>query len=461
MSENNKKQPKIPEAEILLNKQLDMAKKTKGADIVCITLFCTLILAATAAFWIIPDKDYSDEEKRQLQQFPTISAERIKADLKRDIAELFMTYEEKAAANDSSPVFADEIATYYSDQFPMRNELRTLKAASEAILLKQENNGVVFGKDGYLIKKDTLTGQIKGEDGVLRDRTDEDAIKTIEKNVSIINAFKMMFLADTDVKLVTAIPGRGIDVLGSKLPSYYPYDDKVEPYWNALKGTTDKVGLETLDLRSLLSEKANDEYVYYKTDHHWTGDGAYYAYAELMKSLGATPADREVFDIQSVTDDFYGTVYAKSGASFTGGDTIKLYRFEGDENYTTKIPLGDESQEYKGFYNMKFLDTADKYSIFIGHDTYGGNNPITYVTKDTDEQREQLILIKDSFGHSLVPLLAYHYDLVILDMRYYQPGGENKSVNQLVHGENVTGVVILENMETFMNDENLQNILAG
>ncbi len=460
MSEN-KKQSKIPEAEILLNKQLDMAKRTKKTDIVCIVLFCALIAAATVGFWIVPDKDYSDEEKRQLQQFPDMSIERFINDLKRDVSELFMTYEDKVAANDASPVFADEIATYYSDQFPLRNQLRTLKAASENVLLKLENNDVVFGKDGYLIKKDTVTGQTKDENGNTRDRDTKDAIETIKNNIAIINAFKLMFLEDTEVKLVASVPGRGIDVLKSKLPSFYPYDDKVEPYWNALKEASEEIGLETVDLRGLLSEKAEDEYVYYKTDHHWTGDGAYYAYVELMKSLGEVPADRSVFNIQDVSEDFYGTVYAKSGASFTGGDTVRLYRFDGDERYTTKIPLGDETQEYKGFYNMKFLNTADKYSIFIGHDTYGGNNPITYVTKDTDEPREQLILIKDSFGHSLVPLLAYHYDLVILDMRYYQPGGENKSVNELVHGENVKGMIILENMETFMNDENLQNILAG
>ncbi len=458
MSDMNKKE-KIPEAEILLNKQIDMAKKTRLADMICLVLFCTLVGAAAVAFWLIPDKEYSDEEKRQLQQFPEISIQRIKDDLKRDISELFMTYEEKEAANDASPVFSDQIASYYSDQFPMRNRLRTLKAASEILMLKQENNGVIFGKDGYLLKPDTVTGQMLGDDGKLRDRVQADAIETVKKNLAYINVLKLM-MAQTDTKLITAIPGRGIDVMESKLPSYYPYDDKVEPYWTALSERAKQLGLDILDLRTPISEKAENEYMYYKTDHHWTADGVYSAYTELAKALGVTPLDRASFDIQAVTDDFYGTVYAKSGASFTGGDTIKLYRYEGDEDFTTKIVLGDRSQEYKGFYNFKFLETADKYSMFIGHDEYGGNNPLTYVTKDTDEPRQQLVLIKDSFAHSLVPLLAYHYDLVIVDMRYYQPNGnDNPYIIDLAKDEKTAGVIILENMETFMNDENLQNIL--
>ncbi len=454
MSENIKKE-KIPEAEILLNEQLKIAKKTRSADVICVVLFCVLILSATLAFWIIPDKDYSDEEKRQLQQIPTLTLERMKSDLQRDVSEMFMTYEEKIEANNRSPVLSDEIASYYSDQFPLRNTLRTLKAASEVLLLKQENNDVIFADDGYLIKKDTVTGQ--NNDGT--DRTSADAIATINKNINIIKALKN-YLSDTDTKLITAVPGRTVDVLREKLPSYYPYDDKVEPYWTAYTQAVQKAEIDTVDLRAILSEH-DDEYVYYKTDHHWTGDGVYYAYVEIMKSLGQTPLDKSHFNIETVSEDFYGTVYAKSGAHFDGGDSIQLYRYAGDENFTTEIVLGDKTQEYKGFYNFKFLDTADKYSIFIGHDEFGGNNPLTYVTKDTDEPREKLVLIKDSFAHSLVPLLAYHYDLVIIDMRYYQPdGNENPYINDLAHQDDTAAVVIMENMETFMNDTELQKILS-
>ncbi len=462
MSETTKKQEKIPEAEILLNEQLSIAKKTRGADILSLILFCALIAAAAIAFWIIPDKDYSPEEKRGLQTFPEFTVERFKDDFKRDFSELFMTYDEKVASGNDSPVFFDEIASYYSDQFPLRNTLRNIKAASEKALVKLENNNVVYGKDSYLIVKDTVTGEEKNSDGTSRDRTEDDAISQIRHNVNVMNAMKMM-LSGTDKKFVAAIPGRGIDVLRSKLPSFYPYEDTVEPYWTAYNDASNKVGLETVDLRQTLTEHAdNGEYVYYKTDHHWTGDGVYYAYVELMKALGEAPADKSVFRADNVSDEFYGTVYSKSGASFVGGDTLTLYRYDGDENYTTKIVNGTEVQEYSGFYNFKYLDEVDKYSVFIGHDTHGGNNPLTYVTKNTDEERETLVLVKDSFGHSLVPLLAYHYDLIIVDMRYYEPNGTENApfISDFMSRENVVGMLILENMETFMNDKDLQKILS-
>lgn len=448
MSDNNKK----PEAEILVDKQLEVCDKTKHQDLLALILFCAFIIIFAAAFWIVPDKATSELERRQLAQCPEFTLARLWQDVEKDIDELFMTYEQKAAQAESKPSLADEIADYYSDQFPMRNSLRQLKAASEMLLGKKENNDVMFGTGGYLIKKDTLTQIIKQEDNSEKTAEPADAVETIKKNVKYLKALETQ-LSGSDVKLVTAVAGRAVDVSEGKLPSYYPYDKTVEIYWDALKEASEQTGLSTVDLRSALKEHIdNGEYVYYKTDHHWTTDGAYYAYLELAKALGITPAERSEFSIETVADDFYGTIYAKAGAALGGTDEIKLYRYEGDENFTTVIPSESGLCEYKGFYSENYLDTVDKYGMFIGHtDTsVGGNNGVTYVTKDTDEERETLILIKDSFAHSVVPFLARHYDLVILDLRY--EAFDNTTVSQIIENRNVKTVLMLENMETFMND---------
>lgn len=449
MSESVKKVVKKPEAEILVDKQLEIANGTKRPDFIGLILFSAFILIFAVAFWVVPDNEKSELERRQLTQCPEFTFQRLWQDIKKDTSELFMTYEEKLAATDSNPSLADEIADYYSDQFPLRNQLRTLKAASEIFLGKRENNDVMFGDGGYLIKKDTLT-QLDENENVI---DSNKAIDNITENAKMLRNLKKYIDTrySSDIQFITAIAGRSVDVMESKLPSFYPYDDTVEAYWDAYENATNEYGLTTVDLREALTKHVeNGEYVYYKTDHHWTSDGAYYAYVELANALGITPVDKSNYNIQTVSDDFYGTVYAKSGAALGGADEIKLYRYEGDEQFTVSIPYGNEVCEYKGFYSLNYLETADKYGMFIGHsDTeVGGNNAVTYVTKDTDEERQTLILIKDSFAHSVVPFLAQHYDLVILDLRY--TGDE--TLENIIANNDVKALLVLENMETFMND---------
>ncbi len=444
---------KKPEAEILLDEQLSMASKTKLTDIITMVIFLILIFGITVLFWALPDKEYSGEEKRALKQMPEISAERFAEEFKQGFNEIFMTYDEKQAIEKNDSMF-DEIADYYADQFPARNTLRTVKGYTELAMLKRQSNGILF-INGGLVNPDTVTGEITDENGKSVERTDEDALSTIQKNVTLLN------LLNTKIKdnatLYTAVAGRTVDVSSSYLPNAFA--DRNAQFWTRYSDACSKTELKTIDLLTPLTERYEDgEYVYYKTDHHWTTLGAYYAYVEIMHSFGETPLSLEDFDIQIQSDDFLGTVYAKAGIAPTGADKVSLFRFDSDNEFTTTIPVGNEITSYQGFYNMSYLDTADQYSVFLGHDntSFGGNNPITIIKKNTDEKRETLVLIKDSFAHSVAPFLAYHYDLIILDMRYYTPNGEEfKTVSQYASQDDISKILVLYNMETFMNDSSV------
>ena len=449
-----------PEAEVLLDKQLEFSSKTKKANVITSVSFAAVILITAVLFWILPDSEYSGEEKRALKQMPEISVSRFIKDFKTELDEIFMTDEEKQALEKSESL-SDEISEYYADQFPARNALRALKGYTEMLLCKGQSNGIVMS-DGMLIDPDTVTGSTTDENGNKTDRTTDDAKNTVTKNVSFI-AYLDKMLKDTGVSLHTALAGRTTDVYENSLPCLFPKEDN-RSLWQTYNDSVGKAGINSIDLLTpLRSHAESGEYVYYKTDHHWTTLGAYYAYVEIMKSLGDEPLPIESFTKEVASESFLGTVYAKSGVSPGGKDTVTFFRFEGDEDFTTTIPVGDDITEYKGFYNRVYLDSADKYSAFIGHDNfeYGGNNPITYVKKDGEENRQTLVLIKDSFAHSVVPFLAYHYDLIILDMRYYTPDGStNKTVLQYANDENVSKILILYNMETFMNDSYLMRIIG-
>lgn len=456
-----KKPVKKPEAEILLDRQLEMKREAKGTDIGLVAVFCAIVLALGILFWAIPDKAYSESEKRSLKQLPEMSVQRVIDDAVRDLKMMTMTetekkaYREELAKDGRDLVFSDEIGEYFADQFPFRDELRVLKAVCEIGMLKLENNDILFTFDGSLVKKDTVTGQTKNEDGTYRDRNYSDACANIDQNVKYISVMEN-FISKTDIKLLSAVAGRSIDVRKDSLPGVFPYGSThADDYWAAYANAVEQYNIKgNIPLRDMLADKVTEgEYVYYKTDHHWTTLGAYYAYCAIIEGYGIEPLPLESFEREVFSDEFLGTTYASAGAALGGKDTIEFFRFEGDTDYTMTIPTGDEITVIDGFYNYKYQSVMDKYSAFLGHDNMtenGGNNPITYITKNNAEGREKMIVIKDSFGHSLAPFLAYHFDLIILDMRYY-----NGDMSEYYSDPLVTHMLIIYNMETFMNDSNL------
>ncbi len=455
--ETVKKPKKKPEAEILLDRQLEMKSKTRKTDIAILASFCAFILFFGVMFFIMPDKEYSETEKRALKQAPSLSFSRIGNDLKRDLKLMIMTEDEKyeyiSELGDSYKVFSDEIGDYYADQFPFRDQLRVVKAAVEIGMLKQENNDVVFA-GGYLIKKDSVTGVTQNEDGTFRDRTYEDAAETIKSNVHLLSGIEQSLPDGIDLRV--AVAGRTVDTAKSKLPAVFPYEDThANVYWKAYSDQINADSVSAVELKEMLkTHLESGEYVYYKTDHHWTSLGAYYAYAEIMKSYGIQPYALEDFTRETFTTSFVGTTFAKAGAVFGGADTIELFRYEGDTDYTTTIINGERKTVLNGFYNQeKYRDINDKYSVFIGSDDTGdgGNNAVTLVTKN-GEKRQKLLLIKDSFGNSIVPFLARHFDLVILDLRT-----SAQDFTSYLEDPDLCHIAVLYNMETFMNEAKISD----
>ena len=160
------------------------------------------------------------------------------------------------------------------------------------------------------------------------------------------------------------------------------------------------------------------EYVYYKTDHHWTTLGAYYAYCAIMEQYGLEPYPLESFTREQVSDAFYGTTYSKGGFKFIAPDEMKFFHHDTltpdlfkTTVYNGKLEVAFESE---AFYDRSFLTKKDKYSAFLS-----GTNTLTTVERTDGVERPKMILIKDSFANSLAPFLALHFDLEIVNMNDY------------------------------------------
>ncbi len=354
----------------------------------CVVVVSSAIIVILAVLIIIiPDKQISQKENRALQQLPTLTFEKLK-----------------------SGELTEQISRYLTDQFPLRDGFVSLKAYCELALFKKENNGVIYGENGVLIPRGDI----------IDDR--------LEENLNCINNF-----ANTIDKTVIIAPlPRTIDVYAAGLPTAYPYETQI---WDKLYKESNMLDVNILDLRETLYNDGT----YYKTDHHYTTKGAYITYCDLGKELGFEPKSEDYFKIETVTNEFCGTAMRSSGFYLAPKDEIKLYRYENDTEYSV-IADGKQIE----MYDFKKLDTVDKYAVFLG-----GNHARVDISNGQQE-REKLLIIRDSFADSIAPFLAIHYDLILIDLRYY-----TDSVKQLVEKEGIDKVLVLQNISELSTAKNI------
>lgn len=396
------------EAARILAIQMSGGKNAKKLDRAFVILFAALILVVSVLFWAIPDRTFSETENKDLTQIPTFTADRL-----------------------LDGRYTADIADYMADQFPGRDFFIRVKAAAEMLLGKMSNNGVILGEGGTLIPRSETINR-----------------ENLTKNLSAIAAFTE-WCENKGVPTTVAVAGRSEDVLHHTLPDFYgsAYSDAL---WGTLAGEADALDRPVLSLRDPLHERAiAGEYVYYRTDHHWTTLGAYYGTKEILAEMGEEIAPIESYTRETVSDAFFGTTWSTAGMSWIAPDTMEYFRFEGDTDFTTTIL--DNGTSFAGFYDTSYLSKKDKYSSFIG-----GNNALVTVTKNGDADRPTLLLVKDSFAHSAAPFLSQHFDLLIVDIRYYK-----KSTAALIDEYGVDRVLVLYNIDSLTSTADSVLLRAG
>ena len=161
--------------------------------------------------------------------------------------------------------------------------------------------------------------------------------------------------------------------------------------------------------------KHRDEYIYFRTDHHWTATGAYYSYQKLIAAAGKKAAKLTDFK-EYVIEGFLGTLYASSGKSPRLGDTPDtVYAYEpiGVELIHT-YDKGYEKDLHIVASNAAKLNAADKYMTFIG-----GDHPLGVITNEGITDDSSCLVIKESFGNAMVAYFTQNYHKVyVVDYRY-------------------------------------------
>ncbi len=165
------------------------------------------------------------------------------------------------------------------------------------------------------------------------------------------------------------------------------------------------------DKYTLLKNNREALSLYYNTDHHRTTYGAYLLYLDACEKLKINPYSESFFKKQTVCMDFYGTAFFKSRMPkfMCKADTIELWRYENDES--VMLTVHDTEKTTFGFYDFSKLDSIDKYAIFLG-----GN--YAYASITSNSSKPTLLLFKDSFANAVIPFLALHFNIDIIDPRY-------------------------------------------
>ena len=221
-------------------------------------------------------------------------------------------------------------------------------------------------------------------------------------------------------------------VLQDKLPFKAPIIDEVG-LLREIEENLDK----SINLLSPIEEfKSTEEEIYYKTDHHYTSLGAYYAYRQYMEELGIDPYDLDFFKRETVTDDFLGSLFRKS--NYYRGESERIEKFIPKEDVSLNI-IRDEKEELDGLYDEKFLEKNDKYSFFLG-----GDHSVMDI-RTSIEGGETLLLVKDSFANSMIPFLTLHFSrIIVIDERYF-----NISLEEYIGDKDIDRVLFLYNIRTF------------
>jgi hypothetical protein len=196
-----------------------------------------------------------------------------------------------------------------------------------------------------------------------------------------------------------------------------------------------------VDIYDTLMEH-RDEYVYFRTDHHWTMLGAYYAYVEFCEAKGIEPEALESYETKEF-DGFVGSFYndTKDAKLKDNPDTVTAYYPNADSILHVTATDGT-TYDWPVIYDVSNYSESLKYSAFLA-----GDNPYTEVENKDLDDGSACIVVKESFGNAFVPFLVDHYQTVyVIDYRYW-----TGSISELAQETNATDVLFLNNLSMTRN----------
>lgn len=415
-------------------------------------VFFLFVAALGILFYTLPNKPtVSEREKRELTQRPEFSL---------------------SALLDGS--YTSEYAVYFADNFPFRETLINISQQIKSFAGTTNSDGVqivdVNNNDDTAVENFDEERVSSSDLPDLTDIEDPDAAfedaekineslfvagdtvltlayqtKSVARNyVLAVNTFAEVY---PEVQVHCAV----LPIASAfYLPEKYRTDgtDQLKMIEYIYERLDDNVN--AVDVYSNLAHHA-DEYIYFRTDHHWTGLGAYYAYCAFVESQDMEPMD--ISNMQTVVyENYLGTLYDKVGgndAMRENPDTVIAYDI--DAYYQTDVEywVDKDGAHQTGPLIIKNLENDNKYMVFT-------NGDWRFVKITTQNQTGKKILVfKDSFGNAFVPYLVENYDeIYVADPRYSLP-----SIYSLIKNKGITDVLFITNISNTSVEQRVKEYL--
>ena len=343
----------------------------------------------------VPDREMSEKENRMLETRPALSMSTV-----------------------LDGEFMEQWENYQSDQFAGRDFWRSIKVFLDRLGGSRMENGVYIGKGGQLLEEIEVP-----DDG------------QSEANLSSIVDFAEKY---PDVQTSVMLVPDAACILSDRLPAFAGVEDQRLLLGVAEQRLGDAVNW--IDTVSVLNNHVSDK-LYYKTDHHWTTQAAFYVFREAAPSLGIEGEVGENFASYTVSDSFNGVLAAKSGVGLSEKETIEIYApTQGDDDVV--VSYVDEGHKTTTLYDSSKLETRDQYAVFLG-----GNSSVIDI-KTVSPEKKRLLVIKDSFANCFIPFLTpYYREIVVVDPRYY-----SGTIGDIMDSYRITDALVLYSGNTFFTD---------
>lgn len=317
------------------------------ASIATAAVFLAVLFGFSLLHLALPDREVSRSERRRLAQLPPLSSG-----------------------------FSDKLEEYMLDQFPLREQLRTVNSLVRLYGLGQADIHGIYLQGGGAFRMD----------GPLQE-------KQVRHAAAVFSAVQETYFPS--------------------LPSHYV----IVPDKNA-KAETSRPRLDTETMRGIVREalpgmteiniwdllSADD---YYKTDPHWRQERLLPVAAAICEALGA---DAPGTFTEKALSPFYGAYYGQAALPMAP-DTLTY--LESADTKAAEV-TGPELDGAQPVYRPELLDGTDGYDVFLS-----GAQAVLTVTSPNVHNGRHLVLFRDSFGSSLAPLLLGSFErITLVDLRY-------------------------------------------
>ena len=388
--------------ENVMDNNVTKEKSLRKIIYVVTTALFFLILAALLLLSILtPDKSFSERENRNLQTLPEISLSSV-----------------------LNGNFMSRFENYVSDQLVCRELFVEAKTVYDRLFGKTEINGVYVGKENRLYETPS--------------RYDEQKLK---ETLACICDFAST--CNIENKHIMLVPN-ATEILPESLPRYLKcksQEEQITQIYSAL--SKELIGINLCG--KFKTHEAKEDF-YFKTDHHWSAIGAFEGFCAYMDEIGFE-YKKDDFECIKLSDGFYGTL-SSSSSIYATPDVLEAI-IPKNSSSTYYVQNAQTKEKTASVFDLSKLENENKYEVF-----FGGNFSKLVITT-TAETDNTLLIFKDSYANSFIPMLTpYFHKIVVIDARYYTQDVKNElEVTDFTH------LLCLYNLNTFLEDTSLKMIM--